>query len=81
MAYDKRKNVYLLGRYEDDIKGAKLPSNEQVLCFFLYNHNKLNLTIKESATKTVEKVIEFWDKARIPIRYKYDCLKKSNWAI
>ena len=77
MAYDKRKNVHLLGRYEDDKKGAKLPSNEQVPCFFLYNHNKLNLTIKESATKTVEKVIEFWDKARIPIRCKYDCIKKK----
>jgi len=76
MAYDKRKNVYLVEKYEDDIKGAKLPSIEQVLCFFLYNHNKLNLTIQESATKTIEKVIGFWDKARIPIRYKYDCIKK-----
>ena len=41
MAYDKCKNVYCIGRFEDDIKGAKLLSNEQVLCFF---HTFLHLS-------------------------------------
>ena len=70
MAYDKLKNVYHISRYEANIKGAKLLLRSAI-CFFLYDHNKLNLTIKESATKKVEKEIKFWDKARIPTRYEY----------
>lgn len=76
MAREKRTKVYLVENYEEDIKGSKLPSNKQVLCFFLYNHNKLNETVHASATKTVEQVAEFWNRARIPIRYKQDCIKK-----
>ena len=76
MARIKRKIVYLVDNYEEDIKGSKLPSNKQVLCFFLHNHNILQEGIRDSATKTVEKVAEFWNRARIPIRHKQDCIKQ-----
>ena len=59
MARIKRKNVYLVDNYEEDINGSKLPSNKQVLCFFLHNHNILQEGIRDSATKTVEKVAKF----------------------
>ena len=72
----KHNNVYLVDNYKEDIKGSKLPSNKQVLCFFLHNHTKLCETVRDSATKTVEKVIEFWNQARIPIHHKQDCIKK-----
>ena len=61
MASVKRNKVYLVKNFEDDIKGSKLPSKRQVLCFFLYNHIQLEKTVQDSATKTVEKVTEFWD--------------------
>ena len=59
MANVKRINVYLIGNYEEDIKGSPLPFNKQVLCFSLHNHNKLHETVRDSSTKTVEKVVEF----------------------
>ncbi|KAK4316951.1 hypothetical protein Pmani_011929 [Petrolisthes manimaculis] len=76
MAHEKRRKVYLIENYEEDIKGFKLPSNKQISSFFLYNHNMLKETAHASATKTIEKVSEFWDRARIPIRHKQDCIIK-----
>jgi len=37
--------VFLLEKYEDDIKGSKLPSNRQALGYFLYLHCELKKTI------------------------------------
>ena len=77
MANIKHNKVYLVKNFEEDIKGSKLPPKRQVLCFFLHNHIQLVKTVQDSATKTVEKVTEFWDQARIPIQYKQNCIKKA----
>lgn len=61
---------------QDDIAGAKLPSKQQVLSYFLHCHLKQKETVRFAATRTVEKVQEFWDKARIPVRHKQDMTKK-----
>lgn len=73
-----REKMYLLDTFADDIKGSKLPSNRQVLGHFLYRHRKGfdGETLRCAATKTVEKIQEFWDRARIPVRHKQDSIKK-----
>ena len=75
----KHNSINLVNDYEENIKGSKLPSNKQVLCFFQHNHNMLHETVRDSATKTVEKVLEFWNRARIPIHHKQDCFKKLDF--
>lgn len=79
----KSRNFYLLPS-NDDITGAKLPSNQQVLSYFLHRHKELKETIRAASTATVDKLIEFWNRARIPTRHKQDIIKKvektfSEW--
>ena len=84
LAHEKRNSVYLIGSYDDNIRGTKLPSKKQVLSFFLYNHTIRNETVRISATMTAEKIMKFWNSAGIPIHHKQDCIKKvtrlfENW--
>lgn len=72
----RRDKIYLIGTYEDDIKGSKLPSNKQTLAYFMYLHIQKKETICQAATHTIDKIASFWDKAKIPIRHKQDCVKK-----
>jgi len=60
MASKKRQSVYLLDKYVEEIRGAKLPSNRQALGHFLYLHREQKKTIREASTCTVERVEEFW---------------------
>ena len=71
-----REKVYLVEHYLDEIKGSKLPSNKQVLAFFLNVHRKQKKTVLVAATLTVESIAELWNRATIPIRHKQDCIKK-----
>jgi hypothetical protein len=71
-----RKPLFLLGTYVEEIRGVKLPSNQQGLGHFLYLHKEQNKTVREASTMTVEKIEEFWRRAHIPIRHKQDCVKK-----
>ena len=46
---------------------------------FCASFNILQEGIRDSATKTVEKVTVFWNRARIPIRHKQDCIKQVTF--
>lgn len=69
-------DVFLVGKCNSEIVGAKLPSIKQVLQVFFYQirHEKLNA--KESAGIAVDLAIPFWNKARIPTQTKQNCIKK-----
>lgn len=56
--------------------GNKLPSNQQVLQLFLFNHENLKKTIRDSAKVTFLEVKSFWIRARIPIRREQKCIEK-----
>ena len=64
-----RTKVYLLGSLEDSITGAKLPSRKQVLHFFLNQHLKNKVPMKEAARETLKVVAEFWERANIPMKH------------
>ena len=55
--------------------------NRLVVCFFLHIHNMLYETVHDSAIKTVEKVVEFWNQARISIYHKQDGIKKVLYLL
>ena len=57
-----RKKLYLIEEYKNDIKGAKLLSNKQVLSHFFYLHQQQGETVLASARQAVEKVEGFWQK-------------------
>ena len=71
-----KKKLYLLGSYIDDITGAKLPSNKQALGYFLNLHREENHTIRKAATRTIEKIFVFWQKASIPVKQKQNAISK-----
>jgi hypothetical protein len=71
-----REPVYLLRKYVEEIRGLKLPSNQQVLGHFLYLHREQTMTVREASRNTVERTEEFWSRARIPVRHRQDSIKK-----
>ncbi len=64
----KDRGIWLVGGTVEKITGSKLPSNQQVLQRFFHLHNTESQTISASATATMKEVVQFWYKARIPIR-------------
>lgn len=73
-----RKDFYvsIVGYISNQIVGAKLPSNQQVLSVFFYNVRVVNLTTKESAALVIQEVSIFWQKARIPTKRTDHCIDK-----
>jgi len=60
----------------EGIVGSKLPSGKQVLGHFLHRHNILKEHVRTAATSTLERIEDFWLRARIPIRHRQDSIKK-----
>lgn len=71
-----RSNIYLVGHEMLQILGSKLPSNRQVLSVLFYNIRVVKLTFHESAKLTVEELLIFWKKARIPVRQDHHIVLK-----
>uniref|UniRef100_A0A8D8R8N5 Uncharacterized protein n=1 Tax=Cacopsylla melanoneura TaxID=428564 RepID=A0A8D8R8N5_9HEMI len=78
MASNTRKSteIYLIGTYESQIVGNKLPSNEQVLSVLFYNIKKVKLTVDNSVALTMKETLVFWEKARIPTKQFSKCGQK-----
>ena len=72
----KDYDVGLVGCITNQIVGAKLPSNRQVLKVLFYNMRVVRLTAQESAALVIEEVSIFWKKARIPTRRTDHCSDK-----
>lgn len=72
----KDDEVYLVGKLDHQILGAKLPSNRQVLCTFFYNLRIVKLNVRDSAKLVAEEVAIFYGKARIPLPSNLNCALK-----
>ena len=66
----------LVGYISNQIVGAKLPSNWQVLRIFFYNVRVVKLTTKESAILVIQEVSIFWQKAQIPTKRPDHCVER-----
>ena len=51
----------------DGIRESKFPLKGQILSFFLHFHINNGNTIRDSTITVVNHVLEFWEKASIPI--------------
>lgn len=69
-------SVYLLGSYEPEILGAKLPSRRQAFGYFLHLHKVDKQKIRDSSRQTIEAVTAFWNRAGIPVRGKKHSIDK-----
>ena len=58
------------------VGGSKLPSCEQVLGNFLYRHSVMKQDIRTAVADTIERVEDFWLRAKIPIKHHQDTIKK-----
>lgn len=68
--------IFLVGKCENEILGAKLPSIKQALQVFFHKLRIEKSDIKTSAQFAIDLVTPFWDKARIPIQTKQNCAQK-----
>ncbi|CAG9783921.1 unnamed protein product [Diatraea saccharalis] len=71
-----KQNIFLVGLPSNQINGAKLPSNRQVLSVLFYNIREVKLTVSESANLVIRECTIFWEKARIPTKAFPNCVKK-----
>jgi len=70
------RNVYLIGSYNKEILGTKLPSYKQSFGHFLYLHHVEKKTIRESSRLTIDAVSNLWKRAGIPIRAEQHSIRK-----
>ena len=80
----KDRGIWMIGRTLETITGSKLPSNRQVLQHFFHLHKTKSKTISASVTATMTEIVQFWDKARIPVRKDCNIIAKikklhSTW--
>lgn len=68
--------VWLIGKAESRINRAGLPTIGATLRHFTYHHLECNKSIRESLKLTIEAVLPFWNKARIPTRRSDKCREK-----
>ena len=73
-----RQPVFLIGKYEEDILDLKLPFIQKALGHFLYVHRQQKKLIREASAQTVQKIEQFWKRARISVRHKQDSIKKPE---
>lgn len=71
-----KKYIYLIGYESDEIAGVKLPTNEQVLSFFFFKLRTIKLSVSQSALDTVKEVEAFWNRAKIPMNCRENCVRK-----
>jgi len=69
-------HLYLIGSTVTELLGAKLPSNRQVFGLFLRRHLTEGFTIRSAAMQVIKEVLNFWEKARIPVRQSQHCICK-----
>ena len=69
-------NIYLVGKVNSQIYGAKLPSIKEVLSVFFFNIRIGNLSVRQSSALTIKEVSIFWEKSRVPIRQEFHCIAK-----
>lgn len=79
-------NIFLVGKCEKEIFGAKLPSMKQVLQVLFYNIRVEHNNLKESCRLAINSTLPFWQKARIPTRTENNCTQKleklyNEWRI
>lgn len=72
----QKEMVYLIGHMSHQITGSKLPSNCQVLRSLFYNIRQVKLNTREATRLTIQEVVIFWEKAKIPTKHFQDCVIK-----
>lgn len=72
----QKSAIYLIGYSSQQMTGSKLPSNLQVLKSLFYNMREVGLDLKEAARLTMQEVIIFWEKARLPYQMLKHCIPK-----
>ena len=60
------------------ISGNKLPTNKEILQLLFHHTRNLNKNIQNSMTDVFNEVRTFWDKAKIPIITRTNCVAKID---
>ena len=60
--------IWFVGGTDENFKPSKLPSCGEVLKVLFHYHDRQQMSLKESISKTVELLLVIWDKAGIPTK-------------
>ena len=76
MAVTRRNaEVWLLGKGSEELSSARLASNGDALRLLMYYHVDGRCSVKQSAYHAVEKMLEIWQRARIPCQRIDACVR------
>lgn len=71
-----RDSIYLVGYETEQILGAKLPSNRQVLSVLFYNMRNVYRDLRRSLKLVIQEVAIFYEKSGIPMRKESNAMDK-----
>ncbi|KAL7644756.1 UNVERIFIED_CONTAM: hypothetical protein RMT77_004569 [Armadillidium vulgare] len=71
-----KDKIFIVGYPAHQITSCKLPSNRQVLATLFYTLRTVKLDLRDSARITIQEVLVFWGKARIPTKHVKDAITK-----
>ena len=60
--------IWLVVGTDENFKPSKLPSRGEVLKVLFHYHDRQQMSLRKSISKTVELLLVIWDKAGIPTK-------------
>lgn len=78
--------VYLIGSEIEKLSECKFSTNRETLSFFLYKHNALRCSIRQSAISVIEQIHNIWSRSVIPTILPRSSIRKlenlhKEWLI
>ncbi|ESO11094.1 hypothetical protein HELRODRAFT_167628 [Helobdella robusta] len=74
-------NIWLIGQLQSELPVNVLPTTGDVLGMFFYYHQVEKKTVPESAKLSSDKVMDMWNKARIPTTYHTHVVEKVKSVV
>ncbi|ESN92918.1 hypothetical protein HELRODRAFT_165054 [Helobdella robusta] len=74
-------NIWLIGQLQSELPVNVLPTTGDVLRMFFYYHQVEKKTVPESAKLSSDKVMDMWNKARIPTTYHTHVVEKVKSVV
>ncbi|ESN98184.1 hypothetical protein HELRODRAFT_84940 [Helobdella robusta] len=74
-------NIWLIGQLQSELPVNVLPTTGDVLRMFFYHHQVEKKTVPESAKLSSDKVMDMWNKAKIPTTYHTHVVEKVKSVV
>lgn len=77
----RKSEIWLVGQTSSSVPHSKLPSKRDVLSLFFHFQLEKHARFKEASLQTAMKVVEVWDKAKIPTKKQQHIIAKVEGMV